>query len=641
MELVWRACVYRHMMSMLPFIVCLLLAAGAETPLGEVPPRPEEEALQVAVASVNVRRMTYQPDYGAEGEIGVWIELMVAPPGEGGAINHASVSYYAGLRLTDDTGKDLTPDSGPEGGGTLAASGRLYPARLEHRDGAIAPVFTAIVPAPAATAIRLRGELIARVADRLDVTEVENVSLPGGSFTVRGSEFHVLKVQGNSVTYRMPLPLADDVDRIDIITPDGRVEKGMGGQSGRDEDAVTLTTNYGQFNPNKRMHMASGGIPEVGTVRVRSYVNPRRVTVPIDLWVTLGGVAATQPTPAATQPADEPLTRVDREAAVKTAFARFGLDESVAEEHETTMLRVAVRTLTPALIEELADARHGTTRHEFTLGMSDTFDVFRVSLQRGMSGDRTAYVTLHGGVVVFTAGRHSSIDGGIRMFGLDPYTGDIKWQKLLYTPPGETDDKTNYGGNRRINDTMLVGTDNKLDMFTDTIDPTDGKPRVDVVQDRGRRASNQFPWLRSLDYGLHSIRIGSVGRYFTGKRAYGGVDGTHFVTAQTPKGDILNRIGEGSRFDPAHGRALFRPCAGHGRLLRVQPQAEGEKRLRSLVPRAGYVDARPRGEVVTDGGSQSRNLIRRGRSGDARCFLEPQVRPLRVARLMSRIGCGR
>ena len=168
-----------------------------------------------------------------------------------------------------------------------------------------------------------------------------------------------------------------------------------------------------------------------------------------------------------------------------------------------------------------------------------------------------ASVVVHEGNVVFAAGRHSSIDGGIRIYGLDPYTGNIEWQKLLYTPPGETDDHTNYGGNRRLNDLIVVGRDDKLHMFTDTFSPDDAGERINVVQDRGRKALNQFPWLRSMDYGLQSRRIGSVGRYFTGMRAWGGVEGTHF--AATP--DTLYRIGEGARLDekqfPGVGKGNF------------------------------------------------------------------------------------
>ena len=168
-----------------------------------------------------------------------------------------------------------------------------------------------------------------------------------------------------------------------------------------------------------------------------------------------------------------------------------------------------------------------------------------------------ASVVIYEGNVVFAAGRHSSIDGGIRIYGLDPYTGNIEWQKLLYTPPGETDDHTNYGGNRRLNDLIVVGRDGKLHMFTDTFSPDEPSERINVVQDRGRTALNKFAWLRSMDYGLQSRRIGSVGRYFTGMRAWGGVEGTHF--AATP--DTLYRIGGGSRLNekefPGVGKGHF------------------------------------------------------------------------------------
>jgi len=47
-------------------------------------------------------------------------------------------------------------------------------------------------------------------------------------------------------------------------------------------------------------------------------------------------------------------------------------------------------------------------------------------------------VLMHDGKCWFAAGRSSYLDGGIRLFALDPLTGRIAWQRTIYSPDPKT-----------------------------------------------------------------------------------------------------------------------------------------------------------------------------------------------------------
>lgn len=100
-------------------------------------------------------------------------------------------------------------------------------------------------------------------------------------FELAGKTIEIVQVEHNMVAYRVPQPLVDRIDRIDLVTVDGRVLRNRGGSIGRTTDTANMNLLY-----DVRKH---GALPEEAKARVRLLKNPRTVEVPVDLWITLSG----------------------------------------------------------------------------------------------------------------------------------------------------------------------------------------------------------------------------------------------------------------------------------------------------------------------------------------------------------------
>jgi hypothetical protein len=103
---------------------------------------------------------------------------------------------------------------------------------------------------------------------------------------------------------------------------------------------------------------------------------------------------------ALAQPEAATKTKVDRDHAVKIALAHLNIDKVTKEPSAAFNLRVREGKLTQDDIKELDGQRHGFTRHKDGGGLPDSFEVFHITLQHGLSGDSSVFVTKNGGRVV-------------------------------------------------------------------------------------------------------------------------------------------------------------------------------------------------------------------------------------------------
>jgi hypothetical protein len=73
-------------------------------------------------------------------------------------------------------------------------------------------------------------------------------------------------------------------------------------------------------------------------------------------------------------------------------------------------------------------------------------------------------ITIRNDVACFAAGRHSSLDGGVTVYGVKPATGEILWRQTLHTP-----DREGYLAD------LLLGDGEKLYMGLLGLHPSSGK----------------------------------------------------------------------------------------------------------------------------------------------------------------------
>ncbi len=153
-------------------------------------------------------------------------------------------------------------------------------------------------------------------------------------------------------------------------------------------------------------------------------------------------------------------------------------------------------------------------------------------------------VMIHQGKLMFLAGRHSAIDGGIRLHQLDPITGKLLWRARIAsasidsTPGKEIPRYSNHGkiGKYYPRSAHLLVSDGKaLHHFIETL-KDNYKPGqlVDLHATNGRWGRlnlNKTNWLQSNMAGFLSRRAESVGRFdFDGLR-YGPVQAEAIVVA--------------------------------------------------------------------------------------------------------------
>lgn len=100
------------------------------------------------------------------------------------------------------------------------------------------------------------------------------------------------------------------------------------------------------------------------------------------------------------EPEAAPKIRVDRDHAVKIALAHLKIDKVTKEPSEAFNLNVREDKLTPEGVKVLSDGRNGMVRHADIGGMPEKFEVFHVSLQHGLAGNTSVYVSKDGGRVV-------------------------------------------------------------------------------------------------------------------------------------------------------------------------------------------------------------------------------------------------
>ncbi|MHC4388357.1 MAG: hypothetical protein ACYSX1_07095 [Planctomycetota bacterium] len=86
--------------------------------------------------------------------------------------------------------------------------------------------------------------------------------------------------------------------------------------------------------------------------------------------------------------------------AVEIALAHLKIDKVTEEPSQNFNLRVS---LLPSSLESmiaLLDSRYGRVTYADLSGLSETFEVYRIVIQHGLSGDSTVYITKVGGKVV-------------------------------------------------------------------------------------------------------------------------------------------------------------------------------------------------------------------------------------------------
>ena len=100
------------------------------------------------------------------------------------------------------------------------------------------------------------------------------------------------------------------------------------------------------------------------------------------------------------EPKVAPKTQIARDQAVKIALAHLNIDKVTKEPSTAFNLRVREDKLTRDGLRELDDPRHGVTKHKDAGGLPESFEVYHVTVQHGLSGDSTVFVAKNGGRVV-------------------------------------------------------------------------------------------------------------------------------------------------------------------------------------------------------------------------------------------------
>lgn len=188
-------------------------------------------------------------------------------------------------------------------------------------------------------------------------------------------------------------------------------------------------------------------------------------------------------------------------------------------------------------------------------------------------------VLIHQGSLFVGAGRHSSIDGGITLWRLDPTTGRALGRTVIETPPEmmESINQTNYGGNRRGLD-LLVGVGETLVHRREVI-PLDLEAERVLTDERlpgFLRVPRQGPNPYARQYFLNTRRA-SFGRFFSAMLSWpallpdGGQTGMEaFCIAVMDDSVIAGGFWRGSNV-----RAFPRDAEGRARLTNNRHGPEG------------------------------------------------------------------
>jgi len=95
------------------------------------------------------------------------------------------------------------------------------------------------------------------------------------------------------------------------------------------------------------------------------------------------------------------VTMVDRDHAVKIALAHLNIDKVTKEPSAAFNLRVSESKATRKGLEKLVASEPAIfTKHMDLAGLPESFEVFTVMVQHGLSGDSVVQVTKKGGRVV-------------------------------------------------------------------------------------------------------------------------------------------------------------------------------------------------------------------------------------------------
>lgn len=131
----------------------------------------------------------------------------------------------------------------------------------------------------------------------------------------------------------------------------------------------------------------------------------------------------------------------------------------------------------------------------------------------------------------------SSIDSGIQLWALAPYTGRIAWHKVVYTDPLTTPNVTNLGINRRACE-ILSSSRGVLTHFVEIIgDAKEIKPGG-----KGTRAPEPRVVRGDTGYGLLNRLDESAGRFLRGSMSYAGFEADQIVARE----DRLITLKEGA-----------------------------------------------------------------------------------------------
>jgi len=153
-------------------------------------------------------------------------------------------------------------------------------------------------------------------------------------------------------------------------------------------------------------------------------------------------------------------------------------------------------------------------------------------------------VMIHNGKLVCLAGRHSAVDGGIRIYKLDPLTGRMIWRTRIWSaslddvPGKEIPVYSNHGKIGRYYPRaahLLVSDGTRLHHFIETLrDRYEPGEPVDLHPSNGRwdRVDPaKMTWLRSNMMGFTSRRRESIGRFDYDGVRYGNVNASAIVLA--------------------------------------------------------------------------------------------------------------
>ena len=101
------------------------------------------------------------------------------------------------------------------------------------------------------------------------------------------------------------------------------------------------------------------------------------------------------------RPKADPVTTVDKDHAVKIALAHLNIDKVTKEPSAAFNLRVSDSKTTRKDVEALAASVPAHfLKHKDLAGLPDSFEVFTVTVQHGLSGDTSVVVTKKGGRVI-------------------------------------------------------------------------------------------------------------------------------------------------------------------------------------------------------------------------------------------------